>query len=128
MVIDTPGAAGALGGPAPAITVRAVRPAGASIADVHVEQESPDRRCAPQGFHPDHDRRQPGTQSHQARPWAPELGNPRERMTMTSVGAAAAEAARNAFAGPTGLWGVGERADGETATPGCVTRAVQPSE
>lgn len=42
VIYDTPGAAGALGGPAPAITVRAVRPAGASIADVHIEQESPD--------------------------------------------------------------------------------------
>ena len=42
VIYDAPGASGSLAGPAPAITVRAVRPAGASIADVHLEQESPD--------------------------------------------------------------------------------------
>ena len=42
LIYDTPGTAAAFTGPAPAITVRAVRPASASVADVHIEQESPD--------------------------------------------------------------------------------------
>lgn len=42
VIYDTPGASGGFTGAAPAITVRAVRPASASIADVHLEQESPD--------------------------------------------------------------------------------------
>lgn len=42
VIYDTPGASGGFTGAPAAITVRAVRPASASIADVHLEQESPD--------------------------------------------------------------------------------------
>lgn len=42
VIYDSPDVSGGAGGPAPAITVRVVRPASASIADVHIEQQSPD--------------------------------------------------------------------------------------